>query len=55
MGKDHRWMAVRQVVEEALADDDVQNRLPTTEDEWGFLADTITDHIVARFKTEART
>jgi len=38
-------MAVRQAVEDAFADDDVLENPPTTEEEWGFLADTVADHV----------
>jgi hypothetical protein len=54
MGVDRAWTAVREVVEQALADQDFVRNPPATEQEWGHFADTMTDFIVAAFKTERR-
>lgn len=54
MGTDHEWAAVEAVVREALADADVLGDPPKTEEEIGYLAETITDHVVAAFVTQPR-
>lgn len=45
MGTDHDWVAVNEVVEAALRDAQVLETPPTTEEELGFLAETVTDHL----------
>ena len=54
MAKDQNWSGVYAVVEAALADYGVPQRLPDSDLEAGYLADTITDHIVAAFETQPR-
>ncbi len=54
MAEDAEWNSVYAVVLEALADGAVLERPPRQEHEVGFLAEKISDHIVAAFKTEPR-
>jgi hypothetical protein len=54
MAKDEQWIAVYEVVLEAIADGGLLQDPPTTEDEVRFLAETISDHIVGAFKSERR-
>jgi hypothetical protein len=44
---DSNWLAVHDRVRQGLADYDVVNHPPTSEVEVGYLAETITDHVVA--------
>ncbi len=46
MAADKEWVAVYRVVLEALADVDVLQSPPRTEEEVGFSAETISDHIL---------
>ena len=54
MAEDKQWAAVYEVVLEALADGDVLQSPPRTKEEVGFLAETISDHIVGAFRPEPR-
>jgi hypothetical protein len=47
-------VAVERVVREALADADVLGYPPKTDEELGYLAETITDHVVAAFLIQPR-
>ena len=51
---DEEWAAVYEVVMRGLKDWAVPDHLPTTAEEVGFLAETVTDHVVAAFRTERR-
>jgi hypothetical protein len=54
MGTDHEWVAVEAVVRAALADADVLGDPPRTEEQVGYLAETIADHVVGAFVTQPR-
>lgn len=54
MAEDKAWLAVYKVVLAALADVDVLHSPPRTEEEVGFLAETISDHIIGAFRPEPR-
>jgi hypothetical protein len=55
MAVDKEWVAVERVVRAALYDDrQVLKHPPESDEDWMGLAETITDHIVAAFKTTPR-
>lgn len=55
MAVDKEWVAVERVVRAALYDDlQVLKYPPESDEDWMWLAATITDHIVATFKTTPR-
>ena len=47
---DRQWVELRALVQAALDADRVVARPPRTEQEWGFLAGTLTDHVHAKVK-----
>jgi hypothetical protein len=47
VGTDHDWVAIYEVVEAGLRDANVLESPPSNEEELGFLADTVTDHLAA--------
>ncbi|HSH60876.1 MAG TPA: hypothetical protein VK988_14815 [Acidimicrobiales bacterium] len=55
MGEDKEWVAVERAVRAGLDDADVLTDPPKTDEEVGWLAATITDHVVAAFETKPRT
>ena len=50
MGVDHAWVAVNKLVQAGLADADLLNKPPKSEQDIDDLATTITDHVVAAFE-----
>lgn len=44
---DSNWLAVREVVLRGLIDGEALTNPPTNDIELGYLADTVTDHVVA--------
>ncbi|MEQ4210150.1 hypothetical protein [Actinopolymorpha sp. B9G3] len=54
MAVDKKWVAVESVVRAALVDRDVLKHPPESNEDWMWLAATITDHIVAAFETTPR-
>jgi hypothetical protein len=52
---DEEWQAVEKVISAGLADGDVLNSPPKSENDVMWLAATLTDHVVAAFRTECRT
>jgi len=54
MVQDREWAAVERVVRAALDDADVLRTPPATDEELGFVTETITDHIVGAFVTRPR-
>ena len=50
---DKPWVELRALVQAAFDDKDVVANPPTSAEEWGYLADTITDHLYA-FVQKAR-
>lgn len=54
VAKDDEWAAVYEVVIAGLNDWAFPDHPPRTPEEVGFLAETVTDHVVATFKTERR-
>ena len=50
MGVDHHWGAVYEAVFEALLNDrELHRHPPGSEEEVGFVAETVTDHLVGAF------
>lgn len=47
MGIAHDWVAINEVVEAALRDANVLEAAPTTEEELGYGAETVTEYLVA--------
>lgn len=50
VGTDHDWVAIYELVEAALRDANVLGSPPKSEDELGYLADTVTDHLAAAWQ-----
>jgi hypothetical protein len=51
---DKPWVELRALVQAAFDDKDVVAHPPRDSDEWGFLADTVADHLYA-FVKQARS
>ena len=47
VGTDHDWVAINQIVEAGLRDANVLESPPATEEELGYVAETVTDHLSA--------
>jgi len=47
MGTDHDWVAINEVVEGGLRDANLLESPPATADELGYVAEKLTDHLVA--------
>ena len=54
MDTKEQWSAVYDAEREALLDAAVHLHPPTTEEEVGFVAEKVTDHLVARFVVDRR-
>lgn len=51
---DKPWVELRALVQAAFDDKDVVASPPSDSEEWGYLADTVTDHVYA-FVKKARS
>ncbi|MGW5240043.1 hypothetical protein ACWEOW_14015 [Monashia sp. NPDC004114] len=47
MGADHDWVAINELVEAGLRDANLLDAPPTSAEELGHVAETVTDHLVA--------
>lgn len=47
VGTDHDWVAINEIVEAGLRDANVLESPPTTDEELGYVAETVTDHLSA--------
>lgn len=54
MAVDKEWVAVESVVRAAMDDKRVLRHPPVSDEDWTWLAATITDHIVTAFETTPR-